>query len=158
MNDSAQRPIDRWLGNYSGDHLNPTNQTIHLICVPAIVWSVLALIWMIPTPAWLGRPGFWAGMAMLLTLIYYWRLSRSLGLGILLAFVALGFLTHWLHQQLAGDLLWLAIGVFVIAWIGQFIGHRIEGKRPSFFADLVYLLIGPLWTLSKLYRKLGIRF
>ena len=49
----------------------------------------------------------------------------------------------------------LAIGVFVVAWIGQFIGHKIEGRRPSFLTDLVYLLVGPLWTLSKLYKRLG---
>ena len=48
-----------------------------------------------------------------------------------------------------------AAGVFVVAWVGQFVGHHIEGRRPSFFTDLKYLLIGPLWTLDKLYRKLG---
>lgn len=158
MNDFVQRPVERWLGNYAGDHLNPTNQTIHLICVPAIVWSVLALIWLIPVPVWLGRPGFWAGVVMALTLIYYWRLSRPLGLGMVVAFVLLAVLTHLLHQRLGGDLLWLAVSVFVVAWIGQFIGHSIEGKRPSFFTDLAYLLIGPLWTLSKLYHRLGLRY
>ena len=52
-------------------------------------------------------------------------------------------------------LLWLGVGVFVVAWIGQFIGHKIEGKRPSFLTDLVYLLIGPIWTLRKFYTRVG---
>ena len=55
-------------------------------------------------------------------------------------------------------LLKVAIGVFVVAWIGQFIGHKVEGKRPSFFTDLVYLLVGPMWTLRKLYTRLGIGY
>lgn len=155
MNTSAQRPVERWLGNYSGDHLNPTNQIIHLICVPAIGWSVIALIWLIPVPVWLGQPGFWAGMAMVLTLIYYWRLSRALGLGMLLVFAVLALLTRTLYTALGGDLPWLALGVFVLAWIGQFIGHMIEGRKPSFFTDLAYLLIGPLWTLSKAVSEAG---
>ena len=55
-------------------------------------------------------------------------------------------------------LLNLAIAVFVVAWIGQFIGHKVEGKRPSFLTDLVYLLVGPMWTLRKLYTRLGIGY
>lgn len=157
MNDALPRPIDRWLGSYSGDHENPTNQAIHLVCVPAILWSVLALLWVIPVPPMLGKPGLWAGLAMAFTAIWYWRLSRPLGAGMVLAYVLLGLLTHLLYGWLGPrDLMWLAIGVFVLAWIGQFIGHRIEGKRPSFFTDLAYLLVGPMWTLSKLYRRLGI--
>ena len=158
MSSVEQRPVDRWLGNYSGDHRNPTNQAIHLVCVPAILWSVIALVWLIPVPGWLGRPGFWAGTLMVLTLIYYWRLSRPLGFGMLVAFVLLGLLTDALHRTLGGDLLWLALGVFVVAWVGQFVGHRIEGRKPSFFTDVVYLLIGPLWTLSKLFGRLGVRY
>ncbi|PZQ26355.1 MAG: DUF962 domain-containing protein, partial [Stenotrophomonas acidaminiphila] len=49
-------------------------------------------------------------------------------------------------------------GVFVLAWIAQFIGHKIEGKKPSFLTDLTYLLIGPVWVLSKFYRKMGWRY
>lgn len=150
------RPIERWLGNYSGDHLNRSNQRIHLVCVPAIVWTLIAALWAIPVPPALGQPGLWAGIALALALSYYWRLSRPLALGLLVAFVLMGLLSHVLYQRLGGGGLAIVAGiVFVIAWIGQFIGHHIEGKRPSFFTDLVYLLIGPLWTLSKLYRRLG---
>jgi len=151
-----RRPIDRWLFSYSGDHVHPTNQAIHLLCVPAIVWSVTAAMWVIPVPAMLGRPGFWMGLGMVLALAWYFRLSRPLAVGMLVVFTAFGFLNHFLAQALGTmGLLWLAVGVFVVAWIGQFIGHKIEGKRPSFFTDLSYLLVGPLWTLDKLYRKLG---
>jgi uncharacterized membrane protein YGL010W len=74
----------------------------------------------------------------------------------LAVFVALAWATRWLHDTLgAQHLLWLAAGVFVIAWIAQFVGHRIEGRKPSFLTDLTYLLIGPAWVLAKLYRKLG---
>ena len=50
------------------------------------------------------------------------------------------------------------ITVFILAWIGQFIGHKIEGKKPSFFEDIQFLLIGPAWLLSFIYKKLGIKF
>jgi uncharacterized membrane protein YGL010W len=152
------RAIDQWLDNYSGDHMNPTNQSIHLVCVPAIVWSVIAALWSIPVPTGLLRPGAWAGLAMFAALLFYFRQSRSLGLGLAACFVAGGAICWWLYGRFGGaNLAWIALGVFVVAWIGQFIGHHIEGKRPSFFTDLVYLLIGPAWTLSKLYRRLGWR-
>ena len=151
-----RRPIDRWLFTYSGDHENATNQRIHLACVPAIVWSVTAALWVIPVPPTLAQPGLWMAVAMFFAWLFYWKLSRPLALGMLVLFVLAGFLNRWLYWRLGAEgLLWLAVGVFVVAWIGQFIGHKIEGKRPSFFTDLKYLLIGPLWTLHKLYRKLG---
>jgi uncharacterized membrane protein YGL010W len=74
----------------------------------------------------------------------------------LVMFVLAGVVNRLLYDAIgAANLLWLAIAVFVVAWIGQFIGHKIEGRKPSFFTDLSYLLVGPLWTLNKLYRKLG---
>jgi len=156
--DSAahDRPIDRWFASYSGDHRNARNQLIHVVCVPAILWSVIALLWCIPSPGTWFRAGLWAGLAMFAAWAFYYRASRKLGLGMLVVFVLLGWLTRWLHDSLGTtNLLYLAVGVFVVAWIGQFVGHRIEGRKPSFFTDLTYLLIGPAWVLAKLYRKLG---
>jgi uncharacterized membrane protein YGL010W len=151
-----RRPIERWLFSYSGDHVNPTNQAIHLVCVPLIVWSVTAALWVVPVPESLMRPGFWMGAAMFFAMAWYWRLSRPLALGILVAFVGFGLVNYWLSAVLGpAGLLWLAVAVFVAAWIGQFIGHKIEGRKPSFLTDLSYLLVGPLWTLNKLYKKLG---
>ena len=157
----SERPIDRWFASYSADHRNDANQWIHIVAVPAILWSVIALLWSIPVPATWFRTGLWAGMAMFAAWLFYYRASRRLGLGMLLVFVALAALTHWLHGRLgAQGLAWLAIAVFVVAWIAQFIGHSklFEGKRPSFFTDLRYLLIGPAWILAKAYRRLGLRW
>jgi uncharacterized membrane protein YGL010W len=55
------------------------------------------------------------------------------------------------------NLRWLALAVFVVAWIGQFVGHMFEGRRPSFFTDLSYLLVGPAWLMEKLLRRLGFK-
>jgi uncharacterized membrane protein YGL010W len=153
------RPIDRWFASYSGDHVNRTNQRIHLICVPAILWSVIALLWCIPVPGTMFRPGMWAGLAMLVAALFYLRHSRRLGVGMAVAFLVLGLLTRLLFDALGPrDLALLAVAVFVLAWIGQFVGHKIEGRKPSFLTDLTYLLIGPAWVLAKLYRRLGLAY
>ena len=150
------RPIDRWFASYSGDHRNARNQLIHVVCVPAILWSVIALLWCIPSPGTWFRAGLWAGLAMFAAWAFYYRASKKLGLGMLVVFVVMGWLTRWLHDGIGTtNLLYLAIAVFVVAWIGQFVGHRIEGRKPSFLTDLTYLLIGPAWVLVKLYRRLG---
>ena len=155
----AARPIDRWFDSYSDDHRNATNQAIHVFAVPAILWSVIALLWCIPAPGTLFKPGIWAALPMFAAWLFYQRGSRSLGLGLLLVFVAISALCWWLFGTLGRQgLLVLAASVFVVAWIAQFIGHKIEGRKPSFFTDLVYLLIGPAWVLSKLYRRLGLRW
>ncbi len=150
------RAIDRWFASYSGDHRDAYNQLIHVVCVPAILWSAIALLWCLPTPGTWFRSGLWAGLAMFAAWMFYYRASKRLGLGMLVVFVALGWLTRWLHDGLGTtNLLILAAGVFVVAWIGQFVGHKIEGRKPSFLTDLTYLLIGPAWVLAKVYRKLG---
>ena len=74
------RRVDQLLDQYSDDHRNHTNQGIHLVCVPAIVWSVTAFLWTIPVPAFLGKPGSWAAAAMFMAWLYYWKLSRKLAL------------------------------------------------------------------------------
>ena len=159
MNEAMQRPIDRWFQNYSGDHRNETNQLIHVIAVPAILWSVVALLWCIPIFGTLFKSGIWAALAMFGAWMFYNRLSRPLGYGMLVAFFTFGCLCRLLEQRFGLQvLLWLAIGVFVVAWIAQFVGHKIEGKKPSFFTDLVYLLIGPIWVLAKFYRKIGWKY
>lgn len=153
------RSVNEWFGNYSKDHRNPVNRTIHWICVPAILWSVLAALWVIPVPAAIGRPGFWCGMAMVAAFAFYWKMSRPIGIAMLIVFIVLGLLTEWLYRTIGpAQLLWIAIGVFVVAWIGQFIGHRIEGARPTFFTDLAYLLIGPAWLAAKTMRRLHIGY
>lgn len=152
------RPIDRWFDSYSGDHRNAINQRIHVVAVPAILWSVIALLWCIPVPpgGWF-RPGIFAALAMVAASAYYVRASRVLGFGMVAVFVAMSVLTWWLHAVYGTrTLLMLAVAVFVVAWIAQFVGHKIEGRKPSFLTDLTYLLIGPAWVLAKGLRKLGI--
>src|SRR5690606_19717650 len=117
---------------------------------------VVALLWCIPVPGTLFRPGLWAALAMFMAWAFYYRASRRLGLGMLAVLVAMAGLTEWLHDTLGtGQPLCLAIAVLVLAWLAQFVGHRIEGRKPSFLTDLTYLLSGPAWVLAKLYRKLG---
>jgi len=153
---NPDRPIDRWFASYSADHQNHSNQRIHVIAVPLILWSVIALLWCIPSPSTLFRPGVWAALAMFAGWMFYYRASKRLGFGMLAVFVVLAWLTRGLHDVLGTPgLLLLAGGVFVAAWIAQFVGHRLEGRKPSFLTDLTYLLIGPAWVLVKLYRKLG---
>jgi uncharacterized membrane protein YGL010W len=150
------RSIHDWFESYGADHKNPTNQLIHWLCVPAILWTVIALLWLLPVPASLGRPGLWCGLVMVAALSFYWRLSRPLGAAMIALFIGLALLTEALYRALGPSrLLWLAIGVFAVAWVGQFIGHRIEGRRPTFFTDLAYLLIGPAWLVAKLMRRIG---
>jgi uncharacterized membrane protein YGL010W len=153
------RSINDWFGSYSADHRNPTNRLIHWICVPAILWAAIALLWLLPVPASIGRAGLWCAFVMIGALSFYWRLSRPLGAAMFVVFVLLALLTEWLYRTLGGEhLLWLALAVFVVAWIGQFVGHLIEGRRPSFFTDLAYLLIGPAWLTGKIMRKLGVAY
>ena len=154
-----RRPVDRFLGNYSEDHRNPTNRLVHWVCVPLIVWSVIALLWVIPVPPGIGRPGLWAGIALVFASMYYIKLSMKLAIALVVFFAVLMGITHLLHGALgARGLLWSAIGVFVLAWVAQFIGHQIEGKRPSFLTDLVYLLVGPMWLMSKIFRRFGVSY
>jgi len=158
MAGDTMRSMQSWLDSYSADHRNRTNQIAHWLCVPPIVWSVIALLWAIPAPERFLRPGAWAVLVMVLAFYWYWRRSQVLATALLVAFVLLALLTHFLFVMLGtAGLCTLALGVFVVAWIGQFVGHHFEGRRPSFLTDVSYLLIGPAWLMAKLLRKLGVR-
>ena len=151
------RSVNDWFDSYGKDHQHPANRLIHWICVPAILWAVIAALWLVPVSPRIGRPGFWCGLAMVAAFAFYWRLSRPLGAAMLAVFVLFGLVTEGLYRLLGPQtLLWLAIGVFVVAWVGQFVGHRIEGRRPTFLTDLCYLLIGPAWLVAKVMRRFGV--
>jgi uncharacterized membrane protein YGL010W len=155
------RKIDTLLDEYGESHLNPVNKLVHWICVPLIVWAVVALLWSIPFPWTIGSgivPLNWAVLALVLAQIYYFRLSRRLGSGLMLYNLAMLWVTAVVELHSPWPLWQVALAVFVLAWIGQFVGHVIEGKRPSFFKDLQFLLIGPAWLMSFLYRTLGLPF
>jgi len=145
--------VDELLAEYSESHQNPINKLIHWICVPLILWSLLGLLWSLPVVL----PVNWAVVLAAVSMIYYLRVSPGLAVGILVVLAAMLLCLARLEQ--AGLSLWrLALLVFVLAWIGQFVGHSIEGKRPSFFKDIQFLLIGPLWLLSFIYKKLNVRY
>ena len=154
------RTVADWLTDYGSSHQNPTNKLLHWLCVPPIVLSVMGLLWSLPVPAALSAISPWANWATLAaagTIAYYFALSPALAAGALLIFAALLALTQTL-SQLSWPLWLTSLVIFVAAWIGQFIGHAIEGKRPSFFKDLQFLLIGPLWLLAAAYRGAGLRY
>jgi uncharacterized membrane protein YGL010W len=154
------RSVSDWLSEYGASHQHPTNKLLHWTCVPPIVLAVLGFLWSMPVPAafaavspWLN----WATLAVAAAFLYYLVLSRALAVGVLLAFVVLLAIVHAL-AQLPWPLWATSLAIFVVAWIGQFIGHALEGKRPSFFRDLQFLLIGPLWLLAAAYRRLSVRY
>ncbi len=158
MTQTSERPIDRWFSAYSADHQDMRNQQLHVLCVPAIVWSVMALLYAIPLGDALPA-GSVAWIAAVLTMAFWLRLSIPLGVGAAVCMLASLGITEYVRAEFGILTLALsAVVVFVVAWIGQFIGHAYEGKRPSFFTDLVYLLIGPIWVLGKFYRRQSWRF
>ncbi len=144
---SMQRPVTRLLEHYRLSHQHPRNELIHLFCVPSIVWSLLALCWLASPPLTL--------LGVVLALTYYCYLSWLMALGMLLMSASMLLLLSQIPHSLLAP---VALAVFVLAWIGQFIGHKIEGKKPSFFEDIRYLLIGPLFVLDLLYRRMGWRY
>ncbi len=153
------RPVQEWLDEYAESHRHSTNKLLHWICVPAIVISVVGLLWALPVPAAFaaGAPWLnWGTIALGLALAYYLALSRSLGFGMVLVVIAVSVIVRWL-DTLPPPLWITCVAIFVVAWIGQFIGHVYEGKRPSFFKDVQFLLIGPLWLLAHVYRRAGLR-
>jgi len=142
---STPRAIDVLLARYGESHRNPVNELIHIVCIPAIVFSLLGILWAL-------HPAV-ALLVVAAALAYYVTLSRTFALGM---GVMAGAMLLVLALLPDGTVLPTAIGVFVAAWLGQFVGHHIEGKKPSFFDDLRFLLIGPLFVLSILYRRIRV--
>jgi len=153
------RSLESWLNEYSESHGHFINKLLHWLCVPAIIFSLLGLLWPLKTPAPLNSllPDNWAITVVLLGLVYYFMLSLRLALGMVLLSGVLLLFISWL-DRLPIPLWLLCLGVFICAWAGQFIGHIAEGNRPSFFKDIQFLLIGPLWLLAALYRKMRISY
>ncbi|MEC4719644.1 Mpo1-like protein [Noviherbaspirillum sp. CPCC 100848] len=147
METIAQRQVDALLDKYGESHRNPANELIHVICIPAIIFSFLGLLWSLHPLAALA--------ITIISLIYYLRLSVSFALGMVLMS---GFMLWMLSLLPQAHVLSISLAVFVVSWIGQFIGHKIEGKKPSFFDDLRFLLIGPLFVLAILYRRMHIAY
>lgn len=153
------KTIHQWLDEYGESHQDHTNKTIHWICVPSIFFSITGLLYGIKLPLLIS--GLQINLAMIvlaLVTVYYVSLSRTLWVGLML----FALLCLWLCQLIEEVNilpLWLfCIIVFVVAWIGQFYGHKVEGKKPSFLKDIQFLMIGPAWLMSFIYKRLGIGF
>ena len=158
------KSINTWLSEYGESHKNATNKTIHWVCVPLIFFSVIGLLAAIPA-TWLNNIFGGAGarylhygtLVLALGLLFYLRLSVVMFLGIA-AFSAL-CLRGVVYLQMLDFPLWgSSLIIFAAAWIGQFIGHNIEGKKPSFLKDIQFLLIGPAWLMAFIFKRLGIKY
>jgi len=166
MEQIAKRPVDVLFDKYAESHQNHTNELIHWICVPLIVFSLLGLVWMIPFPklAFLGQYQTffnWASFLIAFAMYYYFTLSPVLFFMMIwvIGLMSLGIVQLEYWEAAGGPAVWLVcLIIFVVAWIGQFIGHKIEGKKPSFLDDIKFLLIGPIWLLHFVCKKVGIRY
>ncbi|MBH0096675.1 DUF962 domain-containing protein [Psychrobacter sp. NZS113] len=136
----SKRTLEQWLSEYSISHQNLVNKKIHWLCVPTIFVSLLGV--------GMSLSVWFTLVLSALVLLFYIRLSTPLflamGIFILICLSVMAFLP-W------GFKVWA--GIFIVAWIGQFIGHKIEGEKPSFFKDLQFLLIGPAWVANSLMQR-----
>ena len=155
------RLVDQLLEEYGSSHRNATNKLIHWFCVPAIMFSLITLLLAIPFIMERSLLANWAFIFLLGVWVYYARLSMPMFFGFMLIGSVLLWGAYSLYISLGADaaqLAFVAFIIFTLAWVGQFIGHKIEGKKPSFLKDVQFLLIGPAWLLSFIFRKMGIKY
>jgi uncharacterized membrane protein YGL010W len=159
------KTIQQWFDEYAESHQNHTNKMFHFVCVPLIYFSIVGLLVSIPTDflhlyfrddiPFIYNFGT---LALIITLIFYLRHSFSLFLGMFL-FSAIVLTGNYFLSTIEDVPLWLiSVIIFAAAWVGQFYGHKVEGKKPAFFKDIQFLLIGPAWLLSFIYKKLNIKY
>lgn len=166
MKTAEKSEVDVLFDKYAESHQNHSNELIHWVCVPLIVFSLLGLVWAIPFPhlGFMGKyNGYlnWASFLIAFSVYYYYKLSPVMSyLMLLLIFVmSIGIVQLEKWEQAGGPAVWLVcVVIFVLAWIGQFIGHKIEGKKPSFLEDVKFLLIGPIWLLHFICKKVGLKY
>lgn len=164
MSQTTARKIDQLLTEYGLSHQNPINKKIHWVCVPVLFFSVVGMIYSIPIQAmdflipYLGPFANWATVVLILVLFYYYTLSPPLALGMFL-FASFCMLLANLITIISPVPLWsVCLVIFALSWVLQFYGHKIEGKKPSFFKDLQFLLIGPAWLMHFIYKRFGFAY
>jgi len=152
------KTLNQWFDEYAISHQNKTNQLIHFVCVPAIFFSIIGMLMSIPNHFLsnllkLNNPFIenWGTLLLVFLLLFYLRLSISMFFKMLIVAILCILGNYYLGEKL--PLFYTSFIIFVIAWIGQFYGHKVEGKKPSFFKDLQFLLIGPAWVIKKLTSK-----
>ena len=156
----AARSLHQWFEAYGESHQNPTNKLIHWICVPTIYFCVLGLLWCVPSPVdngWFSH-GWLARIAIGLVGLFYLRLSFTIMIGMMGFSLGCLAMAAWLDAHAPWPLWAISLTLFAAAWIGQFYGHKVEGKKPSFLDDLQFLMIGPAWLMGFIYRRLGIAY
>ncbi len=152
------RDIERLLSLYGESHQNHTNVLIHAIAVPSIYFVTLGLLWSLPVPEWLAQFNVtWAHVIAIPVLYYYFMLSGPIGAAMtLLTIACFGGINLLVYLGIS---VWkFSLVLFVVMWVLQFIGHKIEGKKPSFFEDLRFLLIGPAWWWTHWLKRMRISY
>ena len=156
------KSVHQWISSYGESHQNKINKKIHWICVPLIMFTLLGLLSLLNFDITLNNNEYNINLAyILITLafIFYLKLSIALSIGMFLISAIQILCIYQLELFFSSTNLFIIYTIiFIIAWIGQFIGHKIEGQKPSFFEDLQFLLIGPAWLLSFIYQKMGIKY
>ena len=141
---------------------NHTNKLIHWICVPLIFWSILGFISLIPSPhfcfPYFGCISMVSIIAMLLVTLFYFKLSWRIGVIMIVIILLMEHLVYFINIKVEQKSWIVFLAIFILSWIGQFYGHKIEGKKPSFLKDLQFLLIGPIWLLHFILKKLNLRY
>ena len=152
------RTAQEWFDEYAVSHQNATNQRVHYICVPVIFFSVIGLLMSIPATLLENTFGLynplvenWAAVIGVIISFFYMRLGFWYFIEMLFVMLLCIIGNFWLGNNV--NLLYASLTIFVFGWIGQFWGHKVEGKKPSFVKDLQFLLIGPLWVIQKLGRN-----
>lgn len=152
------RSIERLLMQYGESHQNKTNVMIHAIAVPSIYFVTLGLLWSIPVPEFIAQFSVtWAHIIAIPVLYYYFSLSGPIGAAMtLLTIACFGGVKLLIRFEIS---VWqFCLSLFVVMWVLQFIGHKIEGKKPSFFEDLRFLLVGPAWWWVHWLKRLNIGY
>lgn len=151
------KTYQEWMDEYSESHKHPTNQFIHKICVPLIMFTVIGFLWSIPNLAFFESIPYlnWATIFTIFCLLFYASLNIKLAFGMLIQSTIMFFACIKLDSMKI--LFPISLVIFIISWFFQFYGHKLEGKKPSFLKDLVFLLIGPLWVTRSLYQKMGLK-
>jgi uncharacterized membrane protein YGL010W len=154
IRENMMRTQRQFLDEYRKTHSNPTNALVHTICVPIILFASIGMLWTLPIGFWLTLAAPYAPwvngatVVALLTLVFYARLSVRAVLYMTATFAVSAAIV--IAMQNAGlPVLWICAGLWIAAWLGQFYGHHVEGAKPAFLDDVVFLLIGPLFILEK---------
>ena len=152
-----------WFDAYGVSHVNKTNKAIHWVCVPLIFFSIIGLLSVIPLGEVgvleMGKNTFHIHLGKLLVIfgiLFFIRKSISIAVGMSVISILILWIVKICNAAYPENAWAIYAAIFVLAWVGQFIGHNIEGAKPSFFDDLKFLMIGPAWLLHFIYKKLGI--